>query len=73
MWDTAEPRTSRVTHDLPCPACGHASHTYLPCSDSCGCGRTAMPGEAASDLFLRGGSGMEPRGVVYVGRGGQES
>ena len=26
-----------LSHDLPCSQCGHAMHTYLPCSDTCGC------------------------------------
>lgn len=37
MWDTVESRSSHLSHDLPCSACGHAGHTYLPCSDSCDC------------------------------------
>lgn len=39
MWDTVEARTTHLSHDLPCQWCGHAAHTYLPCSDSCGCRR----------------------------------
>lgn len=34
------------THDMPCPQCQHAAHTYLPCSDSCACPPTVMPGSA---------------------------
>jgi hypothetical protein len=38
MWDTVEsPTTQHLTHDMPCPHCGHATHTYLPCSDTCEC------------------------------------
>ena len=33
MWDTVQTSRSRLSHDLPCPGCGHAAHTYLPCSD----------------------------------------
>ena len=40
MWDTVEKTSSRLTHDVPCPRCGHATHTYLPCSDTCGCRRS---------------------------------
>ena len=48
MWDTVQTDISRrhLTHDLPCPACGHAVHTYLPCDDSCDCPPTVMPGAA---------------------------
>lgn len=44
MWDTAEIHTSRITHDPPCPRCGHAGHSYLPCDDTCRCEWTGMPG-----------------------------
>lgn len=37
MWDTVETTSTHLSHDRPCPACGHATHTYLPCSDSCDC------------------------------------
>lgn len=38
MWDTVEITTAQpLCHDRPCAACGHAAHTYLPCSDSCDC------------------------------------
>ncbi len=37
MWDTVETTSMRLSHDLPCRGCGHARHTYLPCSDSCAC------------------------------------
>ena len=26
-----------LSRDMPCPYCGHAAHTFLPCSDSCVC------------------------------------
>ena len=26
-----------LSHDMPCPRCGHARHTFLPCSDRCDC------------------------------------
>jgi hypothetical protein len=42
MWDTVQDQESRqtvhLTHDLPCPECGHGPHSFLPCSDSCPCG-----------------------------------
>ncbi len=41
MWDTVETNTGpgsvHLSHDLPCSDCGHAGHTYLPCSDTCDC------------------------------------
>ena len=41
MWDPVETNTGpgsvHLSHDLPCPECGHARHTYLPCSDTCAC------------------------------------
>ena len=39
MWDTVQTSRTHLSHDLPCPGCGHAAHTYLPCSDSCRCSR----------------------------------
>ena len=37
MWDTVETNSTHLAHDMPCPKCGHAIHTYLPCSDICDC------------------------------------
>ncbi len=51
MWDTAEQSTTiHLSHDMPCARCGHASHTYLACSDTCDCEPAALPG-AAADRF----------------------
>ena len=51
MWDTiqnpVQTQGHPLTHDLPCPACGHAVHTYLPCDDACDCPPTVMPGTTA--------------------------
>lgn len=44
MWTTVETNQQHLTHDLPCSGCGHAVHTYLPCSDTCGCRVTGLPG-----------------------------
>jgi hypothetical protein len=46
MWDGPQTNQLHLSHDLPCPACGHAAHTYLACSDICSCPPTAMPGAA---------------------------
>ncbi len=45
MWDTD--RSQHLSHDLPCLQCGHAAHTYLPCSDTCECPCSVMPGDTA--------------------------
>ena len=37
MWDTVQTNTMHLSHDLPCPRCGHAAHTYLACGDTCDC------------------------------------
>ncbi|GAA3529434.1 hypothetical protein [Nocardioides daeguensis] len=45
MWNTIpDSPHQHLSHDLPCPACGHAVHTFLACSESCDCAPTVMPG-----------------------------
>jgi len=44
MWDTVQTNARHLSHDLPCPRCGHAVHTYLACSVRCDCDPTVMPG-----------------------------
>lgn len=46
MWDTADDdqRSEPLSHDLLCPRCGHAMHTFLACSDTCDCSPGVMPG-----------------------------
>lgn len=45
MYDTNEGTSvTSLTHDRPCPGCGHAVHSYLPCSDTCSCVPTPAPG-----------------------------
>ena len=46
MWDTFETQAKPLSHELPCPGCGHATHTYLPCSDGCDCAPRWLPLEA---------------------------
>jgi hypothetical protein len=36
MWDTVVECSTHLSHDLPCPRCGHGGHHYLPC-DTCSC------------------------------------
>ncbi|HWJ08677.1 MAG TPA: hypothetical protein VNS46_04830 [Nocardioides sp.] len=45
MWiDTTQHQQQHLSHDLPCPSCGHAVHTFLACSDTCDCAPTVLPG-----------------------------
>lgn len=44
MWDHAEERQHVLSHDRPCLDCGHALHTFLPCSDDCRCRPQLIPG-----------------------------
>ena len=54
MWDTvvhtpgAYGVTEHLSHDLLCAVCGHAVHTFLPCSDDCACPPVMMPGGLAA-------------------------
>jgi hypothetical protein len=47
MWDTVETSGDHLSHDMPCPRCGHAVHTFLSCGDGCDCLPTLMPGDSA--------------------------
>lgn len=62
MWDTAidtgldtgastgtgfRGHVVHLTHDLPCPRCGHAAHRYLSCSETCDCVPPPVPGSVA--------------------------
>ena len=51
MWDTAVEIGSHVTRDAPCVRCGHATHTFLPCSDSCDCAPPAGFGLVDGRVF----------------------
>ncbi len=45
MWDhVPASQPHHLPHDPACPTCGHAAHTYLPCSDTCTCTPPPMPG-----------------------------
>jgi len=56
MWDTVtEERKAHLSHEMPCTACGHAPHTFLPCSDTCDCVPPSTPGAVSGrnvDLVL---------------------
>jgi hypothetical protein len=47
MWDTVLTNDVHLSHDLPCPRCGHGVHTYLACDDSCDRRPVVLPGQAA--------------------------
>lgn len=47
MWNTVENNRWLLSHDPPCVRCGHAWHTYLPCSDDCDCDPDVGPVRAA--------------------------
>jgi hypothetical protein len=57
MWDTVtELAGHHLSHEMPCTACGHAPHTFLPCSDTCDCTPPSIPGSASGrtvELVLR--------------------
>jgi hypothetical protein len=57
MWDTVtELAGHHLSHEMPCTACGHATHTFLPCSDTCDCTPPSIPGSASGrtvELVLR--------------------
>lgn len=44
MWDVVRINSRHLSHDLPCPRCGHPAHIYLACDDGCDCEPTRMPG-----------------------------
>ncbi len=60
MWDTATDayaakRHAHLSHEMPCTACGHAPHSFLPCSDTCDCTPPSVPGAVSGrniDLVL---------------------
>jgi hypothetical protein len=56
MWDTVvEQKTRHLSHEMPCTACGHAPHSFLPCSDTCDCTPPSVPGAVSGrqvDLIL---------------------
>lgn len=37
MFDGPDDTHSGLSHNLPCPECGHELHPFLPCSDVCAC------------------------------------
>jgi hypothetical protein len=47
MWDTVQNNDTHLSHDMPCPRCGHAFHTFLRCDETCDCEPAALPGDQA--------------------------
>ncbi len=43
MYDTVHSVSSHLSHDMPCASCGHATHTFLACSDTCDCAPVHPP------------------------------
>lgn len=50
VWDTVQTNDEHLSHDLPCPRCGHAAHLFLACSDACSCVPQGMPGSYAESI-----------------------
>lgn len=51
MWDTVESIRGTLTRDMPCPHCGHAPHTYLPCSVECHCVPARLNGATGTPVL----------------------
>ena len=34
-----------LSHEMPCPRCGHPPHRYLACGNECACTPEEMPGD----------------------------
>jgi hypothetical protein len=45
MWDTVVETTTHLSHEMPCPRCGHEAHVFLPCSDRCDCRGRQLPSD----------------------------
>ncbi|MEP7736444.1 hypothetical protein ABKW28_02200 [Nocardioides sp. 31GB23] len=57
MWDTVDDQPdhssqpgdpgrhhgAHLSHDRPCPRCGHAMHVFLACDSGCDCQPAALP------------------------------
>ena len=54
MWDTVVETGWQLSRDAPCRECGHAMHTFLPCSDTCDCAPPVGGGRTAPRVFTAG-------------------
>ncbi len=61
MFDSVATAHTNLTHDMPCRRCGHARHTYLACSDECGC----VPTDQA---LVRATTPLAPLGALDAAR-----
>ena len=53
MWDTAEATdVVHLSHAVLCTRCGHESHQFLACSDTCACVPPALPWLPAAHAAL---------------------
>ena len=53
MWDTVVETATHLSHEMPCPTCGHGTHRFLACSDRCDCsGWRPSYGDGALALVL---------------------
>jgi hypothetical protein len=53
MWDTVVETATHLSHEMPCPTCGHGTHLFLACSDRCDCrGWRPSYGDGALALVL---------------------
>ena len=48
MWDTVQVNDVHLSHDMPCPRCGHDVHPFLTCGSDCACEPMGMPGAQAT-------------------------
>jgi hypothetical protein len=48
MWDTLDTNAVHLSHDMPCPQCGHPPHLYLACGDACDCVPTMVAARAVA-------------------------
>jgi hypothetical protein len=50
MWDSVaeyDRHAGHLSHEMPCTSCGHAPHSFLPCSDTCDCTPPSVPGQVS--------------------------
>jgi hypothetical protein len=46
MWEIEpDDNAATLSHEMPCPRCGHPPHLFLRCGDECDCEPEEMPGD----------------------------
>lgn len=53
MWETQH--AEHLSREMPCRACGHEAHRFLPCSDECDCVPPPPPGSLDEPLLVGAG------------------